>query len=214
MDFPKGGIIGKTVGLARRLAKMDISSHAANAGYFILMSVFPALLLILSLLRYTTLDAQDLLALLEGFLPQSLMDWVERIVISTYAHTSTAVISLSAVGTLWSASKGIYGLMKGLNAIYGASEHRGWLRTRLLCAVYLVFFLLVLLLTLMLHVFGNTLVEFLRHRGGRPAWLGAELMMEMSRDVLDLLGNHPALRDRGEQRVCSIRPTTSRSPAS
>ena len=69
MEFPKGGIIGKGAELVRQVQRMKISSHAANAGYFIVLSVFPALVLILSLLRYTELDAGDLLHLLEGFLP-------------------------------------------------------------------------------------------------------------------------------------------------
>ena len=60
MDLPKGGILGKTVALATRLRDMRIPGHAANAGYFIVLSVFPALVLILSLLRYTALDAGDL----------------------------------------------------------------------------------------------------------------------------------------------------------
>jgi len=45
-----------------------------------------------------------------------------------------------------------------------------------LCAVYLVFFLAVLLLTLALHVFGNTLAVFLQQRGGRLSWLGTQLL--------------------------------------
>ena len=178
MDFPKGGMIGRTVGWLRQMARMNISGHAANAGYFILMSVFPALLLILSLLRYTMLDAQDLLGLLEGFLPQALMDWVEDIVVSTYAHTSTAVISLSAVGTLWSASRGIYGLMAGLNEIYDVPESRGYFQTRLMCMMYTVLFLLVLLITLVLGVFGDGLLRLLP-----PASGGLGLLLT---EVLDL----------------------------
>ena len=68
--FPKGGLIGKAVGYWKRLQAMQIPGHAANAGYFIVLSVFPALVLLLSLLRYTNLDARDLLQLLEGFLPE------------------------------------------------------------------------------------------------------------------------------------------------
>ncbi len=178
MEFPKGGIIGKTVNMAKRLGKMDIAGHAANAGYFILMSVFPALLLILSLLRYTPLDAQDLLALLAGFLPQALMEWVERVVVSTYAHTSTAVISVSAIGTLWSASRGIYGIMNGLNEIYDVPENRGYFQTRLLCMLYTFLFLVVLLVTLVLGVFGDSLLDLLP-----PASGGLGLLLT---EVLDL----------------------------
>ena len=47
MELPKGGLIGKAIAHIRRIQKMDIPGHAANAGYFIVVSVFPALVLIL-----------------------------------------------------------------------------------------------------------------------------------------------------------------------
>lgn len=161
MEIPKGGVIGKTVNIVRRLQKMEIPGHAANAGYFIVLSVFPALVLILSLLRYTSLDAQDLLHLLEGFLPEALMGAAEKLIISTYAHTSTAVVSVSAVGALWSASRGIYGLLTGLNTIYDVQENRGYWYTRAISVFYTFLFVLVLLLTLVLNVFGESILEML-----------------------------------------------------
>ena len=164
MDIPKGGIIGKTAALWRRLREMDIPSHAATAGYFIVLSVFPALVLILSALRYTALDAQDLLSLLEGFLPAAMMDSANRLIISTYAHTSTAVVSVSAVGALWSSSRGIYALLKGLNAIYGVDETRGYWYKRGISVFYTLLFMLVLMLTLILNVFGEAVLELL------PPW--------------------------------------------
>ena len=53
MELPKGGIVGRTVAHIRKIQKMGIPGHAANAGYFIVVSIFPALVLVLSLLRYT-----------------------------------------------------------------------------------------------------------------------------------------------------------------
>ena len=159
--FPKGGLIGKAVGYWKRLQAMQIPGHAANAGYFIVLSVFPALVLLLSLLRYTNLDARDLLQLLEGFLPAAMVPAAERLIISTYAHTSTAMVSFSAVGALWSASRGIYGLLTGLNTIYGVEENRGYWYTRAISAGYTFLFLVVLLLTLVLNVFGTAILEMI-----------------------------------------------------
>ena len=65
-SFPEGGLIGKTVRLAREISGLRIRQHAANAGYFIVLSLFPALLLLLGLLRYTALDVESLTVLLEG----------------------------------------------------------------------------------------------------------------------------------------------------
>ena len=161
MDFPKGGLIGKAASLVRRVQAMNIPLHAANSGFFIVLAVFPALMLVLSVLRYTDLDAGDLLMLLDGFVPGALLPAAEDLIIATYAHASSAVVSLSALSALWSASRGIYGLLKGLNAVYGLKETRGYLRTRMMSLYYTFAFLLVLLLNLLLQVFGKALLAAL-----------------------------------------------------
>ena len=43
MEIPKGGLIGKGYRLLRRVQVMGIPGHAATAGYFIVLSVFPSL---------------------------------------------------------------------------------------------------------------------------------------------------------------------------
>ncbi len=147
---------------AADLKRMQIPVHAAYTGYFFILSLFPALVLLLGLLRYTQLELEDLTAMLHGVLPDALMPAAQRLLESTYRHTSGTVVSLSAVTALWSASRGTYGLLKGLNAVYGTQESRGYWVTRLLSVAYTFLFLLVLLLTLLLHVFGTTILDFLR----------------------------------------------------
>lgn len=173
--FSQNGPVEKAVRLFRQIRSLQITTYAGYASFFIVLAVFPTLVLLLGLLRYTALEPADLMDFLSGFLPSALQSYAWSLISYSYASITRTAISLSALAALWSAGKGIYGLMKGLNAVYGAAEHRGWLRTRLLCAVYMILFLLVLLLTLLLHVFGTTMVQFLQHRGGSLSWLGAEL---------------------------------------
>ena len=159
--FPQDGFWGKVWSLWRSLRQLRIPVHAAHAGYFLILSVFPALVLLLSLLRYTPLDVHSLLGLLEGIIPAALLPDAELLIVSTYENTSSTVVSVSAITALWSASRGIYGLLTGLNAVYQVPENRGYLQTRLISAIYTFLFLLVLLLTLVLHVFGTGLLELL-----------------------------------------------------
>lgn len=163
---------------SRWLRKMEIPLHASHACYFLVLAVFPALTLVLALLRYTSLEATDLMDLAEGFLPNALEPYVWRLISGTYENTSQMVISLSAIATLWSASRGMYGLLTGLNGVYGVEETRGWLHTRIMCVVYTFLFLLLLLLTLVLHVFGNTIVEWIR-------LVGDTRLLQLA-DILDL----------------------------
>lgn len=155
-------IIRRLYRVGRWVHGLEIPMHAANTGYFIVLSVFPALLLVLSGLRYTGLQVDDLLEMLAGILPSPLMGAAEELIYSVYLNASGAVAGVSALTALWSSSRGIYGLLTGLNAIYGRSESRGYLYTRGISVLYTFLFQIVILLTLVLHVFGNALIALLQ----------------------------------------------------
>lgn len=161
-EFPKGGLIGKIMDAAKTVRQMHIPLHAAYAAYFIVLAVFPALVLILSVLRYTGMEVRGLVELLDDILPSTMAEGAEELIYSTYRNSSGAMVGVSAVTALWSASRGIYGLLTGLNAVYGVSENRGYIYTRSISVVYTFVFILILLLTLVLHVFGNSIINLMR----------------------------------------------------
>ncbi len=160
-ELPQGGLIGKTVLLVRVILALRIRLHAASACYFIVLAVFPALLLLLGLVKVAGLEVEQLVGIFSGVIPEALLEGAEELILLTYDKISASAIGLSAVTTLWSASRGIYGLLTGLNAVYGVQETRGYVKTRLLCVLYTFAFLLVLILTLLLHVFGTRVTAVL-----------------------------------------------------
>ena len=159
--FQKGGVIGSVTGFVRYMASLRIPVYASHASFFVVLAVFPTLVLLMSLLRYTGLGAQYVTEILEGVLPQALLPAAEKLILNTYRSTTGTVVSISAVTALWSASRGVHGLVTGLNSIYEVEENRGYFATRLMSVLYTFLFLLVLLLTLVLHVFGTTLLGLL-----------------------------------------------------
>lgn len=160
-EYPKGGIIGKAVHLVRYIASLRIPIYASHASFFVVLAVFPTLVLLMSLVRYTGFEIRNLTELLEGVIPAALLPAANKLIVSTYYSTTGTVVSLSALTALWSASRGIHGLLTGLNVIYDVAEDRGYLYTRLVSVAYTFAFLLVLLLTLVLHVFGSSLLQWL-----------------------------------------------------
>ena len=158
-DIPKGGLIGKTVKLVRTVAQLNIPFRAAYGAYFLILSVFPALLLVLSCLRYTGLTVQDLTEVMMYVLPAALVDTAEELIFNTYRNATSAVAGVSVLTLLWSSSKGVYGLLTGLNAVYEVRENRGYVYTRAISVLYALLFLAILILTLVLHVFGNAIVD-------------------------------------------------------
>ena len=144
---------------------LPVSVNAAHVSFFLILAVFPLLVLLLSVLRYAGLDASGLTQLLRGVFPEALFPIVERLILSAYRSTSGAVVSVSVITALWSSSRGMYSLITGLNDIYGVAENRGYWRTRLMSMLYTFGFVAVLLLTLILNVMGPAFLEELSGRG-------------------------------------------------
>ena len=146
---------------AEYLAEQKVPLYAANASFFLVLSIFPVLVILLALIRYTGLQVETLTDLIAGVVPGALMPMVNRLVLSAYVNSTGTVLSVSAVAALWSSSRGMYSFVTGLNAIYEVKEDRGYFRTRLLSMGYTFAFLIVLILTLVLHVFGGDLLRML-----------------------------------------------------
>ncbi|MBR2047676.1 MAG: YihY/virulence factor BrkB family protein [Oscillospiraceae bacterium] len=163
---------------AQRIGSMQIPVYAANACYFFVLSIFPILLIVLSLVPYLPYSARDLLELLEQVVPSALMGMVETVIVHIYYSSSHAVLGLSAVVSVWSSSKAIYGILTGLNHIYGVREDRSILYTRLLSFGYTFVFLGLLVLTLVLQVFGPVVMSWLD--------LGDSLLVGLLGQIIDL----------------------------
>lgn len=161
-----------------RISSMQISVYAANACYFIILSIFPLLLIVLSLVPYLPYSAVDLLELLEQVVPSALMGTVESLIVSIFYNSSGAVLGLSAVVTLWSASRGVFAILTGLNHIYGVREDRSYLYTRGISLVYTFLLILLVVLTLVMQVFGPTILAWF-------AWMDNPVL-ELVNQILDV----------------------------
>ena len=178
MGFQNNRYITRLRRLGGRIAALQVPLYASHACYFMVLSAFPLLVLALSLVRYAGLDVQYLTDLVSGVLPAALRPMAADFIVTTYYTASGAVLSLSVLTALWSAGRGIFALMNGMNAAYEVRETRGYLHTRLLSVWYTFGFLAVLLLTLVLQVFGNTLLGFLKNMDG--------LLFRFLTEVVDL----------------------------
>lgn len=176
MKQKKNRRLSKFIDLVISLARLDVPVYSANAAYFIILSAFPMVMLLLNILSYTTLSGGALLEILEQVIPEALMPPVSRLLNGMFASSSTTLVSVSALATLWSSSRGVYGILVGLNRIYGVQEDRGYIFTRLLSLVYTFLFLLVLLLTLALHVFGQTILAQIPHTDSRAIQFVMEII--------------------------------------
>ena len=171
----------------KTLRRAQIPVYAAGAAFFLVLSFLPLTTLLLAVLQYTVFSPADVLALLSRIAPDEVLPLFERFLLRSYQTSGAAVISVSAIAAAWSASKGIYGMARGLNAVLELPETRGYMRVRLLCLGHMLLFVLGLVLTLLLHVFGQKLLSVLTEKGLPIARLASFLLEHLQLYSLVLL---------------------------
>ena len=145
---------------------MDVvSSHhtgaySAQASYFFVLSMIPIILLLLTMLQFTSLTKDYIMnAVLQAF-PTTVEGLIESIVDQVYSQSGT-IIPITVLVALWSAGRGVLSITKGLNCVYESRETRNYVYLRIRASLYTVIFLVAIILSLALSVFGNRIAIML-----------------------------------------------------
>ena len=99
---------------------LDIPACAGNASYFLLLSLFPLAILLLSVLQYIPVTQADLLSFIELLVPETLWPFFDYLTNDLYAGRSTAILSISVVLVLWSIARVMHNILWGLSSVTGA----------------------------------------------------------------------------------------------
>lgn len=146
----------------KQLKKDAISAYAAQASYFTILSAFPFFMFLLTMIQYLPFTENDVLNASASVFPSALYGYISVLIKEIYHSSTTALISFTAITTLWSASKAFFSLISGLNAVNQIEENRNYFVLRFIAAIYTFIFTVMLIVCLALFVFGNTLVTALR----------------------------------------------------
>ncbi len=144
--------------LSRKIRDDHVAAFSAQAAFFIIISFFPFIMLLFSIVKYFPIEEENMLLLLSQAFPTTVNSLIESIISEIYdVAASTTIISATIVSTLWSAGKGFLAVMKGLNSVYEIDETRHSLWLRVMSALYTLIFAIMVITTMLLFVFGNRL---------------------------------------------------------
>ncbi len=118
--------------LAKKIKSDDLTGLAAECSYYLILSIFPFLIFLLSVIGLTSIDESMLINQIEALLPSESAAIVLNTIESIMESGNVTLLSFGMVTTLWSALKGIRALIKGVNIAYNTIENRPFWETLLL----------------------------------------------------------------------------------
>ncbi|SDX32660.1 membrane protein [Marininema mesophilum] len=147
----------------RSVMEHGVTDLAAALAYYFLLSLFPLIIFLVTLLPYTSIDPDSAVRFVNGIVPaisQSAIDGTIREVVS---QRQDGLLSFSLLATLWVASNGVSAIIRMLNIAYEVEENRHLVRVRLLSISLTVGLVVGIVILLVFSVFGDLLLSHLVH---------------------------------------------------
>ncbi len=139
---------------SRKIRDDCVSAFSAQAAFFVIISFFPFFMLLLTILQ-GIYSENIMLQTVTNIFPSSVHSLVTRIITEVYDKTTGTIVSFAAITALWAASRGVLAVISGLNSVYGIKETRSYIRLRIISAFYTIIFIVIVVVTLSILVFGN-----------------------------------------------------------
>ena len=153
---------------SKGMSRRRITTYSAACAYYLFMSLIPMIMLLVSVIQYTPLTQDMILEAISDYVPDSLYEILNSIISSIYSGGRVA-LTISILLTLWSAAASMKALMRGMDSVYDAERHEDFFVFSLRACIYMVVFVLMLLLSFFVMVYGGQILQllynFLPHNG-------------------------------------------------
>lgn len=142
--------------IRRCIQEAEVATYASGTAFFLFLSIIPAIMMISGIIPHDAIVKRNMVNISQAVMPERVYSFLISM-IDSYDGNNMTLMSVSALVVIWSASKGVLALIRGLNHIYEVEESRNYLLLRLKAVFYTVLLLLAILLSIGLLVFGNTI---------------------------------------------------------
>lgn len=139
----------------------DVPALGAQLTYYLILSFFPFLIFVVSLMSFVHLSGDSVVAELIRLLPEQTGEAIEGILLEVTDNSRGTLLSIGMIATLWSASNGVNAVIKGVNKAYDVEEDRPFWKVRAISLAATVVLALTIMLAIVLLIFGEVIGEFL-----------------------------------------------------
>lgn len=147
--------------LILRYKEDEVGSMSAELAYFFLLSLFPFLIFLVTLIGYLPISQIDVLAFVRQYAPLGTVDLIEENLNFIVNSNKGGLLSIGIIGTLWSSSNGINAVVRSFNKAYDVKETRNFFITRGISILLTFGMIFVIIVALLLPVFGKQIGIFM-----------------------------------------------------
>ncbi|PWF99908.1 YihY/virulence factor BrkB family protein [Levilactobacillus bambusae] len=137
----------------------QVSDSAVVLAYYLLLSIFPALLFIGNLLPLLNINANHVLDYIEPMVPSTIFQTLEPIVRSFLTRGSGGAFSIGLIVTLWSASRAVAAFQRTVNRAYGVAPNQNAIWNRVISFIWMSALIIIMIIAVLFFSFGQLIME-------------------------------------------------------
>lgn len=144
-----------------KVKRDDIFALASQLAYYLVLSFFPFLIFLSTLIGFSHLNSGEVLDGLQKILPTAVFQLTSTTIEEIVNSQNTGVLGVSIVLTIWSASSAFRAVTKGVNKAYNIDENRSFIKRSIVGIICVIALALTIISTLVMLVFGDLIGKFL-----------------------------------------------------
>ena len=147
--------------LVYRIGKDDASGLSAQLSYYFMLSLFPMLLFLLSIVPVVGVKQSTIRDMIKDHVPPAYASQVADIIGDIMSNASGSILSVGLILALWSASNGMTALMNSFNVAYDVEDSRNFIVSKLFSVLFTLAMIIVMPVALVLPTFGQQIGDLL-----------------------------------------------------
>lgn len=139
----------------------DIFALGAQLAYYLILSFFPFLIFLMTIIGFSKLDSMQIIEGLSAILPSSVFELTSTIIVEVVENQYTGLLGVSIILSMWAASSAFRAVTKGINKAYNLKENRSFIKRAIIALVCTFALAFTIIVALVLLVFGNLIGDLL-----------------------------------------------------
>lgn len=144
--------------LKERIKISEFTTYSIVVAYYLLLSLFPLLITVGNILPFLSIDPNSVLPYIQEIMPSTIYQFLGPAIKDLLTQSSGGLLSISAITTIWSASKSINALQKAMNKSLGVEQRTGVV-ARILSVLVLILFLFAMVALSLIIGAGQVLLD-------------------------------------------------------
>jgi len=149
--------------LIAKAKKDDVFALASQLAYYLVLSFFPFMLFLMTLVGFSKLSSNEILEGLSVILPKSILELTQSTVREVFDNQYKGLLWISILLMIWTSSSAFKAVIKSINKAYNFTEDRSFIKLSIISMMGILALASIIILALAMLVFGNVIGNYINN---------------------------------------------------